>query len=139
MQFQALAMLCEDLTTINKRTLMIEIVANFLRCLEEIELKPAVSMIIGRVYSERDHKTLDISWSSLNDIIISLTKSSWKEYSEAFKKSGDIGSATQAFFEQKKHIKQSTLFENPLSILEVKNLFESLANVRGRNSRERNI
>jgi DNA ligase-1 len=137
MQFQALATLCEKLTTINKRTLMTEIVANFLRRLEEIELKPAVSMILGRVYTKRDHKTLDISWSSLNDIIMSITKPSWKECSEAFKKSGDIGSATQALFEQKKYIKQSTLFENPLSILEVQNLFESLANVRGYNSRER--
>jgi len=48
MEFRFLADLCERLATTTKRTSMTELVADFLGQIEEDEVEPAVSMILGR-------------------------------------------------------------------------------------------
>jgi DNA ligase-1 len=137
MRFQALAELCENLSATTKRNLMTDMVADFLRILGDDEVEPAVSMMLGRAYPKWDQRTLDISWATLSDTIKQLTKTDWKEFSATFRETGDIGSATQAVFEKNKIHRQATLFENPLTILEVRRVLEAIAESAGQGSRER--
>ncbi|MEM1540772.1 MAG: hypothetical protein QXJ07_05260 [Candidatus Bathyarchaeia archaeon] len=44
--FKALAELCEKLEATNKRTLMVNLVADFLEKLEPSEVEPAISMLL---------------------------------------------------------------------------------------------
>jgi DNA ligase-1 len=137
MKFQALTELCERLSATTKRTLMTDMVADFLKQLEEDEVGPVVSVMLGRAFPRWDERTLDVSWATLSDIIKRLTKASWKGFSAAFRETGDIGAAAQTIFKKKKVRRQATLFENPLTVLEVKRVLEAVAESTGYGSRER--
>jgi len=116
---------------------MIDLVSDFLNNLEAEEVEPAVSMILGRPFPKWSQQTLDVSWATLTGIIRRLTKADWKVFTEAFGKTGDVGSATKILFEISKIDKQSTLFERKLTILEVKRGFEAIAETAGLGSREK--
>ncbi|MEM2917628.1 MAG: ATP-dependent DNA ligase [Candidatus Bathyarchaeia archaeon] len=135
--FKALAELCEKISATTKRSLMIDLVSQFLKQLESNEVEPAVSMILGRAFPKWDQRTLEVSWATVAQIIRRLTQTDWKVFSEAFAKTGDIGDATKAVFEASKIRKQATLFEKPLTVLEVRHAFEALAEMKGYGSREK--
>jgi DNA ligase-1 len=136
-KFRALAELCEKLEGTSKRTLMVDLVANFLKQLLEDEVEPATSMILGRPFPKRDQRKLEVSWATLSGVIKRLTKIEWKSFSEAFSKTGDVGSATKIVFEATKIQKQATLLEKPLTILEARRSLEAVAEATGYGSRER--
>ena len=83
MEFKELANLCERLEVTTKRNLMTDMVADFLRRLDEREVEPAVSMLLGRPFPKWDPRTLDISWATLSMIIQRLTGATWSDFSEA--------------------------------------------------------
>ena len=136
-EFRALAELCEKLETTSKRTLMVGLVAEFLKYLHADEVEPATSMILGRPFPKWDQRTLEVSWATMNGLIKRLTNVDWKSFTDAFSKTGDIGAATKIVFEAKKIRKQATLFEKPLTILEVRRSLETIAETSGYGSRER--
>ena len=109
--FKALAELCEKLEATSKRLLMIDLVADFLKNLETLEVEPAVSMILGRAFPKWSQQTLEVSWATLSGIIKHITGVEWSVFMEAFGKTGDIGSATKTVFEESKVKRQATLFE----------------------------
>jgi len=135
--FHALAELCDKLETTSKRTLMVSLVAEFLKSLHADEVEPATSMILGRPFPKWDQRTLEVSWATLSVLIKSLTKVDWKRFTDAFSKTGDIGAATKIVFEASKIQRQATLFEKPLTILEVRRRLEAIAETSGYSSRER--
>ncbi len=137
MQFEALARLCEELAATTRRILMAELVADFLLHLERDEVEPAVSMMLGRPFPKWDSRTLDVSWATLSAVIKNLTKIDWKEFSSAFRATGDVGDATRTVFEKNKVRRQTTLVEKPLSILEVRRVLEAVAESTGHGSKER--
>ena len=135
--FQALAELCEKLEATSKRTLMVNFVADFLKHLALDEVEPATSMILGRAFPKWDSRTLEISWATLSGIIKRVTNVNWKDFADAFSRTGDIGSATKTVFEASKIRKQTMLIEKPLAILEVRRNLEAIAETTGHGSRER--
>ncbi len=116
---------------------MTDAAAEFLKSLDDGEVEPVASMMLGRAFPKWDQRTLDISWATISGTIERLTKTDWKEFSAAFRETGDVGSATQAVFEKNKVRRQSTLFENPLTILEVQRVLEAIAESTGQGARER--
>jgi DNA ligase-1 len=137
MRFQALTEVCERLSSTTKRNQMTDVAAEFLKALDDGEVEPAASMMLGRAFPKWDQRTLDVSWATISATIQRLTKTDWKEFSAAFRETGDVGSATQAVFEKNKIRRQSTLFENPLTILEVRRVLEAVAESTGQGARER--
>ena len=137
MKFQELAEVGERLTATTKRTLMTDFVADFLKKLKDDEIEPAVSMMLGRPFPKWDQRTLDVSWATLNNMIRRLTETGWRELSAAFRETGDIGAAAQVILEKNKVRRQATLFEKPLTLLEVRRVLEAIADSTGQGSRER--
>ncbi len=135
--FQALAELCEKLEATSKRTLMVNLVADFLKHLALDEVEPATSMFLGRAFPKWDSRTLEVSWATLSDIIKRLTNVNWKDFADAFSRTGDIGAATKTVFEASKIQRQTMLIEKPLTILEVRRNLEAIAETTGYGSRER--
>ena len=136
-RFHVFAQLCEKLEATSKRLVMVDLVADFLNQLGEDEVEPAVSMMLGRAFPKWDQRVLEISWVTLSDVIKSLANVNWTSLREAFTKTGDIGAATKILFESSKMRKQATLFEKPLTILEVRRALEAIAEISGYGSRER--
>ena len=137
MEFKTLAELCDRLEKISKRNLMISTVAEFLKSLNENEIEPAISMMLGRAFPKYDSRTLDVSWAALSEVIKRLSGADWSTFYSAFRSTGDIGAATQAVFEKKSSHRQSTLLERSLTIIDVRKIFESIAEAKGQGSRER--
>lgn len=136
-EFRALAELCEKLEATSKRTLMVSLVAEFLKRLRADEVEPAISMILGRAFPKWDQRTLEVSWATMSGLIKRLTNVDWRDFTEAFSKTGDIGAATKIVFEASKIQRQATLFEKPMTILEVRRSLEAIAETSGYGSRER--
>jgi DNA ligase-1 len=116
---------------------MVNYVADFLKKLQPEEMEPAVSMILGRPFPKWNQRVLEVSWATLSPLIKRLTNVDWKNFREAFSKTGDIGDATKIVFEASKIRRQVTLFERPLTVLEVRHTFENIAETGGYGSRER--
>ncbi|RJS83555.1 ATP-dependent DNA ligase [Candidatus Bathyarchaeota archaeon] len=138
MKFRDLAYLCERLEATTKRNFMVSIVADFLKHLSKEEVEPVISMMLGRPFPKWDPRKLDVSWATLSKIILRLTGTDWRDLSAAaFRNTGDLGVAAKIIFENRKKQRQTTLFERPLSILEVRNILEAVAEASGQGSRER--
>lgn len=135
--FKALAELCEKLEATRKRFLMTDLVADFLKNLEAQAVEPAVSMILGRAFPKWSQQTLEVSWATLSEIIKRISGVDWKNFSEAFSKTGDVGSATKTVFEESKVRRQATLFERTLTIAEVRRNLETIAETSGSGAREK--
>ena len=135
--FRALTELCEKLEATSKRTLMVNLVAGFLEHLPLDEVEPATSMILGRAFPKWDPRTLEVSWATLSGVIKRLTNVNWKDFADAFSRTGDIGAATKTVFEANKIQRQTMLIEKPLTILEVRRNLEAIAETTGYGSRER--
>jgi len=135
--FRDLCQLCEKLEATTKRLLMVDLTASFVKNLLPEEVEPAVSMILGRPFPKWDQRVLETSWATLSGILKQLTDLGWSDFRAAYSQTGDVGSAIKIVFEGSRIRKQSTLFEKPLSILEVRHTFENIAGASGFGSRER--
>lgn len=135
--FRTIVELCEKLEATSKRTLMVSLVADFLKHLNADEVEPAVCMLLGRAFPKWDQRTLEVSWRTLSRVIKRITGVEWSDFSEAFGKTGDIGAATKTVFEAGKIRKQAVLFEEALTILEVRRSLEAIVEATGYGSRER--
>ena len=136
-EFRILAELGDKLENTKKRTLMVDLVAEFLRNLSPKEIEPATSLILGRPFPKADTRTLEVSWATVRDVIKRLTKVDWKRFTEAFGRTGDLGATIKIIFEASKIRKQVTLVDKPLTILEVRRSLEVIAETSGTGSRER--
>lgn len=135
--FKAIADLGEKLESTTKRLLMVDAVSGFLRLLEPDEIEPVILMILGRAFPRWDPRTLDVSWSTLSEIIRRITSVDWKVFGKVFSKTGDIGTATRMVFENSRVNKQTALFEKPLTIGQVQQSFVRIAETSGAGSKER--
>jgi DNA ligase 1 len=135
--FKSLAELLEKVGATRSRLQTTSLAADFLKTLAAEEVEPAVSLILGRAFPKWSQKTLDISWSILSGILQQVTGADWNAFGEAFGKSGDIGSAAMAVYEKSKMKRQAVLFEQSLTVLEVRRSLEAVADAEGLGSREK--
>ncbi|MEM2119431.1 MAG: hypothetical protein QW840_04840, partial [Candidatus Bathyarchaeia archaeon] len=134
---KALAELCEKLEKTRKRLEMVNYVSEFLKNLENDEVEPAVSLILGRPFPKWSPNVLNVSWATISSIIRRITGVDWNVFLTAFNKTGDIGSATKEVFENNITKRQTTLFQRTLTILEVRQTFVEIAEASGAGSREK--
>jgi len=137
MLFESLAFLLEKVEATKKRLEIVELAVDFLKRLEAEEVEPAVSMILGRAFPKWSQKTLDVSWATLRGVLQRLTGAGWSVFHEAFAGTGDVGVAAKVVFEKTAVKKQALLLDRVLTILEVRRLLESIADVAGSGSREK--
>jgi DNA ligase-1 len=130
-EFKELAELCDKLEATSKRGEMVDLVVGLLRKLQPDEVEPAVSMLLGRPIQKWSSKTLDVSWATLHELIFRITRAKPQEFSAAFAKTGDLGAATAMIFESSRRRRQAVFLEKPLTIIEVKKLFEKIAQLKG--------
>jgi DNA ligase-1 len=135
--FRELSELCEKLASTTKRLLMVDLAAAFLKTLDSSEVEPAISMILGRPFPRWDQRVLELNWTTVSSVIKRLTNLDWGDFRTVYSQTGDVGSAIKSVFEASKIRKQATLFEKPMSILEVRRTFENIAEASGQGSRER--
>jgi len=135
--FKSLAELLEKVEVTKKRLQIIDMTATFLEHLDEDEVEPAVSMVLGRAFPKWSQKTLDANWMTLNSVLQSVTGVNWNVFREAFADTGDVGEAVKEVFEKTSVKKQAVLVNKTLTIKEVRRLLQAIALTTGLGSRER--
>jgi len=135
--FKELASLCEELEKTKSRLKLASLTADFLRKVDPEEIKPAVYLILGRVFPEWDSRSLHISWKAMWKITRSIANLKEQEYEKIFSDSVDAGDAIMRIFEKKFEESCGKLKGAGLSILNVYQYFEGIASTKGKGSRER--
>ncbi|MEM4483433.1 MAG: ATP-dependent DNA ligase [Candidatus Methanomethylicia archaeon] len=130
-EFKVLAELCEKLESMSRKSLMVNEVAAFLKTLDDDEISPAISMILGRAFPLSSGFDLNVSWATIVKVLKGIVHGDWKIFEDAFKSTGDIGSAVKIFVERSRVGRQATLTPKNLTIIEVKRFFESIAKASG--------
>ncbi|MCX8176877.1 MAG: ATP-dependent DNA ligase [Candidatus Bathyarchaeota archaeon] len=132
----AIAELCERLEKMTRRIPMVDIVAEFLVRLEASEIEPAVSMIQGRPLLKLSQRALNVSWATLGNIIMRITRVDWDTFLKVLSKTGDVGAATMEILNNR-GVRQLSLYAKPLSIADVRKSFEAIAEAEGQGSKEK--
>lgn len=135
--FESLSELLEKVEATRSRLQTVALTAEFLKTLEADEVVPAVSMILSRAFPKWSQKKLNISWMTLSSVLQRLSGADWAAFGQVFSRTGDVGSAVMVVFEKSKPKRQTVLFEQPLTILEVHRSLEAIANAEGTGSREK--
>ena len=135
--FKSLSDTLEKIGATRKRLEIIELTANYLKTLSPEEVESAANMMVGRAFPRYIQKTLDVSWFTLTQVIESTSKFDWNLWRQAMATTGDIGSATKIVLEQSKSKKQLQLLEKSLTINEVRQTLEAIAQTSGPGSRTR--
>jgi len=133
--FKSLSELLEKVEGTTKRLEIIDLTANYLKTLSSQEIGSATNMMVGRAFPKYKQKTLDISWSTLTNILERVSLFDWDLFRQAMAATGDIGSATKVVLEQTKTKKQTQLTEKSLTVTEVRRALEAIAKTSGEGSR----
>ena len=133
--FKSLSELLEKVEATKKRLEIIDLTANFLKTLSPEEIQSATNMMVGGAFPKYSQKSLDVSWSTLTQVLEGISQFDWSFFRQAMASTGDIGSATKAVLEQAKAKKQTQLTERSLTITEVRRAFEAIAQTSGARSR----
>ena len=135
--YRELAELCEEVESTTKRLVIVDLIARFLSKLSVEEIAPAIRMIVGRTFPEWSQKTLDVSWRTVQRVIISITGATSEEMLRAFGEKGDLGDMARLLMLRKNVLKQATLVPKPLTLLEVYRSFQAISEAKGSGSKRK--
>jgi DNA ligase-1 len=131
--FETLASLGERLEKTSSRLQMRDLIAQFLRELASDELQSGVRLLLGQVFPEWDARTLNLSWRSVLKAITHLTDASDREWQDVFEEAVDAGEAVRLLLER---MGKTAPLSPSLSILEIYTTLETIAEARGKGSRQ---
>ena len=132
--FVSLAQLGEELEATKKRGELTALLSGFLRNLAPDEISAAVRLTIGQVFPEWDERSLNVSWRTLMAVIDGLTNAPPDVRETISAQAVDGGEFVRLLLER---TRRDAPQPPRLSILEVYQGFEDMAQARGRGSRAR--
>jgi DNA ligase-1 len=132
--FARLAELGEALEATTKRTEMATLLAEFLQELQPEEVRPAVRLAIGQVFAEWDERSLNISVSTAMDVLDELVDASPAVRGEVAAQAVDPGHRAYLLLDA---ARKAPPVPAALTILDVFETFELIAETSGRGSRAR--
>jgi len=77
--FSTLATLCQQLEKTTKKSEKSALLSEFLRELQTEEIAPSVLLLLGKIFSATDSRTLGISWRKLQNLEAKLSKAKKKK------------------------------------------------------------
>lgn len=132
-RFEALAQLCDALRATSSRLERVRKVAAFLRSLPERETDAAVLLLTGRVFSESEASSLNMSSAAVWAALQKAAPAEQAAYARAFAGAEDFGAGVRALLQQQGHVPQG----EPLTLAGVYHELRSLARDTGPGSRAR--
>jgi DNA ligase-1 len=132
--FARLAQLGEQLEGTKKRLELTALLADFLRDLSPDEIRPAVRLTIGQVFPEWDGRALNVSVRAAMKVVDELIDAPPALRQEISAQAVDPGESTRMLLERARREEPSP---PPLTILNVFQTFEEIAETSGKGSRAR--
>jgi len=139
--FADLADLGEALERTSARLEKAALLADFLHQLAPDEITPATRLILGQPFPAYDARTLNLSWKQASDVVGQLTAPTDEQRERIWSEAVDGGEAVRMLFEKARAKPRldwvAPAIELPLTILEVYQAFEAMADAAGKGSRAR--
>lgn len=132
--FARLADLGQQLEETSKRLELAALLADFLRALSPEEIAPAVRLTIGQVFPEWDGRALNVSWRAVETVLDELIDVPPAVRDEISSQAVDGGERVRMLLER---ARRQPSEPPPLTILEVFQAFEIIAETAGKGSRAR--
>jgi DNA ligase-1 len=132
--FSRLAELAEQLEQTTKRRELAALLADFLRELSPVEIPAAVRLTIGQIFPEWDERALNVSWKAVMAVVDELTDASLELRDEISAQAVDGGEVVYLLLARARSKPPSS---PSLTILEVYQVFEEIAETAGTGSRAR--
>ncbi|MBI4438438.1 ATP-dependent DNA ligase [Candidatus Woesearchaeota archaeon] len=136
MKYSELVELYEKLQSTTKRTEKTLHIAAFLRKIPADELEKATLLLEGKIYPAWDKRVIGIAKQLMAKAISASTGTDTKTVINEWKKTGDLGKASESLTENKK---QATLQMHELTIEKVFDNTRKLSEITGHGSVERKI
>jgi len=130
--FARLASLGERLEATSKRLELTDLVAGFLQELQPAEIRPAVRLTIGHVFAEWDDRALNISVGAAMRVLDELVDAAPEVWDRVSAQAVDPGHRAYLLLDV---ARRSPPLSPPLTILDVFQAFERIAETSGRGSR----
>ena len=131
--FTRVAELLDSVTAMSKRKEKIHYLAEFLSSMEPDEISYAALLVAGRIFAESDQRSLNVSWSGILSSLQQVMDIRPSDVNRVY--DGDAGEAVAALIESGRYARQSSLFEEPLTILSVKTSIGRIASLSGKGSK----
>jgi DNA ligase-1 len=132
--FEELALLGEQLEKTTGRLRLAEMIAQFLQRLAPDEIPSGLRLLIGQIFPEWDERALNLSWRAVSKIAEELTEATDADRQTIYSEAVDAGEAMLLLFEE---FRANPPQPPPLTILEVYQTFEQIAETSGKGSRAR--
>ncbi len=131
-EFVVLAEVLDRISKTKKRSEIVTLAGEFLRKVETDEVNQAALFLSGKIFAERNQRSLNISWKGLLNSLKRIIDIDEKTLSAAYE--GDTGEAIAKVLEDAKEKHQSTLHSEPLSIAIVSTTLKKIADIQGKGS-----
>ncbi|MHA1960263.1 MAG: ATP-dependent DNA ligase [Candidatus Thorarchaeota archaeon] len=132
--FAELAEVLEKVSNVSSRNKKISFLAEYLQRLSSEEIGTAVYFLSGKVFSESDQRTLDVSWTGIKNALRQVLHFKDDELGKHY--DGDTGEMVASFLESMDTPRQTSLFEEPLTLLSVKQSLERISSASGKGSKK---
>jgi len=136
MRYNDLVEVYERIEKTSKRLEKVEIISSFLRSVNKNELKDAVYLIEGRIFSEWDKRKIGFSNRLMIKALSVGSGEKFEKIEELFRKKGDLGLVAEEIFHKKK---QSTFSSRKLDSGKVLDNIRKLAGLEGKGTVDRKI
>ena len=122
---QQLAKTCEAIAATTKKNEKVRIVGEYLQSRSIEEAAASAIFLSGRIFPAYEEKTLQVGGTMLWSVIREIARKSDAEMSQAYRKYGDLGSATHDL------LLNTAPEMSSLSVIEVQRSLEQIADTRG--------
>ena len=130
--FKDLAALCEKIKSTTSKLEKTSLLGNFLKDLEEEDLKISIKLLSGKIFPPWISKELQIGYSTILSTISELSGESKKNILDLLIKKGDLGETAFIVFNKGKKLKP--LIEKQFTLNEIYEKLEKISEYKGENS-----
>ncbi|UCE09922.1 MAG: ATP-dependent DNA ligase [Candidatus Thorarchaeota archaeon] len=132
--FAELAKVLDDVSIVSGRNKKINLLAQYIRELSPEEVSTAVYFLSGKVFSESDQRTLDVSWAGIKNALHQILQFKDDELGKHYE--GDTGEMVASLLESLDAPRQISLFDEPLTLLSVRQGIDRISSASGKGSRK---
>jgi|Deesub1362B_J571_1020462.scaffolds.fasta_scaffold00058_55 DNA ligase-1 len=137
--FREFCELCERVESISSTLEITDVISEFLKRLEEEDLKIVPLLLMGSVFPEWDEKDLGIGPSSIFEAVSAVASISKGDLEELIRETGDVGKAVEIVLEKKPKGFLTVEDSEELSLQEVYRTLVEISEISGNRSVDRKI
>ncbi len=134
--FKEFAEFCSVIEKISSTLELSSRISSFIKNLDDNDLYNVILFIMGKIYPPWDDREIGVGIGLLYEALKQATGISKREIEDLIREKADMGLAAEMIIAKKK---QTTLFQEELTIAKVREIFDEMAKLSGEGSQKRKV